>query len=140
MQASRCGGHPLRCSDRALRIAEPVNLDRGGTRVFGYRLMRWPSIGVASTLLFAAALWHFLPRASETEGRAVAATMRVAPMQIGVNLPSLDAFSGQRVFANLATVSRWRSAGNRPWTIMPPEQLDKDGAVKFGSGAMPLSG
>jgi hypothetical protein len=99
--------------------------------VFGYRLMRWPSIGVASTLLFAAALWHFLPRASETEGRAVAATMRVAPMQIGVNLPSLDAFSGQRVFANLATVSRWRSAGNRPWTIMPPDQLDKDGAVKF---------
>ena len=102
------------------------------------RRARWPSRHAVSILAFSGALLCLaafaFPARMMVMREGVQSSVPLSPRaetRLGINLFGLATFNRQQVFTNLISQSEWFSSRGQGWTVMPPDQLDARGWVRF---------
>jgi len=54
-----------------------------------------------------------------------------AKTRLGINLFGIATYNRQQVFTNLITQSEWHSSHGQTWTLLPAEQMDGSGWVRY---------
>lgn len=86
--------------------------------------------GLGGVLAYARPRWDLGARQKEAMEPPLLATART---RLGLNLFGLAPYNRQQVFANLISQSEWfvSHGQGRAWTLMPADQLDRNGWVRF---------